>query len=219
MNIALFGGTFDPIHSGHLQAARAATRRFRLDRVLFIPAGSPPHKRRVRLTPYVHRYAMVALACAGEPKFVPSLLESPRPDGRLHYSVETARAVSKSLRPDDRLFFLLGLDAFLDVPQWKSPERLAALAEFIVVSRPGFRIEQVLAAMPAHFVNGGRRRGAIIRERLHVLDGVNVPASSTGIRQALAQGRSVTGLIPRLVEEYILKAEFYKPKTRRGSYA
>jgi nicotinate-nucleotide adenylyltransferase len=79
VNIALFGGTFDPIHSGHLWAAKAAARKFRLDRILFVPSGNPPHKHRDRLTPFHHRFAMVALACAGDPRFVPSLLEAPRP--------------------------------------------------------------------------------------------------------------------------------------------
>ena len=138
MNIALFGGTFDPIHAGHLEAARAATRRFRLDKVLFVPTGNPPHKIRNHLTDYAQRYAMVALACALEPRFIPSQIESPTGDGTPRYSIDTVRAVRRRLQPNDRLYFLLGADAFLDLPHWKEFHRLLALVEFIVVSRPGF---------------------------------------------------------------------------------
>ena len=221
MNIALFGGTFDPIHNGHLQAAKEAARRFGLNRVLFVPSGNPPHKRHHRLTPYIHRFAMVALACAGEQKFVPSLLEAPRPDGRLQYSIDTARAVRQTLGARDRLFFLIGLDAFYDLQQWKEPERLLALVEFIVVSRPGFRIDHLLAALPprlAHSPRWDKRTGTVTfgESRVHVLGGLHVPVASSEIRRQLRGGRSVTGLISPLVEEYILKTKFYKPATRKG---
>jgi len=118
VNIALFGGTFDPIHAGHLRAAKVAARKFRIDRILFVPSGSPPHKSRDRLTPFAHRFAMVTLACQGDLRFVPSLLEAPRPGRRPHYSIETALKVSQSIKPADSLYFLLGLDAFLDLPHW-----------------------------------------------------------------------------------------------------
>ncbi|MGH9354987.1 MAG: nicotinate-nucleotide adenylyltransferase [Terriglobia bacterium] len=221
MNIALFGGTFDPIHNGHVQAAKAAARKFRLDRVLFVPSGNPPHKRRQRLTPYAHRLAMVALACARERKLIPSLLEAPRPDGKLQYSVDTARAVRRSVGASDRLFFLIGLDAFYDLKQWKKPEQLLALAEFIVVSRPGFRIDHLLAALPprlARDVRWDKRAGTVTfgRSRMHVLSGLHVPVASSEIRRRLRGGRSVTGLIHPLVEEYILKANFYKPTATQG---
>src|SRR5579863_5729967 len=86
LNIALFGGTFDPIHAGHLRAAQAAARKYRLDQILFVPSGNPPHKLTGQLTPFHHRYSMVALACSGEPRFVPSLLEAPTLDGQHHFS-------------------------------------------------------------------------------------------------------------------------------------
>ena len=108
MNIAIFGGTFDPIHAGHLAAARAAQRRFRLDRILFIPTGNPPHKIHDHLTDYAQRYAMVAVACAGEPRFIPSTIEAPTVDGSPRYSIDTVRAVRRKLRQHDRLFFLVG---------------------------------------------------------------------------------------------------------------
>ncbi|MGH9405814.1 MAG: nicotinate-nucleotide adenylyltransferase [Terriglobia bacterium] len=213
MNIALFGGTFDPIHLGHLEAARQAARRFKLDRVLFVPSGLPPHKPRRNLTPFEHRFAMVSLACAAEPRFVPSLVEAP--DRGVRYSVDTARQARRELGCDDRLFFLVGLDAFLDLPQWKQPARLLDLADFVVVSRPGFRIEEILSVIPRRTLAGRRpnltnQTITLRRSRLHLLNGINVPAASHDIRRAVAEGRSVTGLIPPLVEEYMMKEELYR---------
>ncbi|MGH9397195.1 MAG: nicotinate-nucleotide adenylyltransferase [Terriglobia bacterium] len=213
MNIALFGGTFDPIHNGHLRAARAATRKFRLDRVLFVPSGNPPHKHRGQLTPFSHRFAMVSLACAAEPRFVPSLLEAP--DGRPQFSVDTLRRVKRALGEDDHLFFLTGLDAFLDIPQWKQPNRLLDTADFIVVSRPGFEWHEIIHVIPRHMLKGQSRHGKgttlpLRHTRIHLLTGVNAPVSSSALRRSIGEGRAVTGLIPRLVEEYIMKEEIYK---------
>ena len=236
MNIALFGGTFDPIHAGHLQAARAAMREFSLDRVLFIPTGSPPHKHNDHLTPFVQRYGMVVLACAGDVRMIPSLLEAPRPDGRPSYSIDTVRKARRLLGKADHLFFLIGVDAFLDLPLWREYRQLLDLVDFIVVSRPGFdakEIRKVVAkAMtstsggPHHnLVPSSARRGiragggepGLIRLRsstLHILRNVHMPIASHEIRKAVALGRSVTGLVPPLVEEYILKEGLYR--SRRG---
>lgn len=225
MNIAIFGGTFDPIHVGHIRAAQAAVRRFYLDSVQFVPSGNPPHKRGARLTDFIHRYAMVALACAGHPAFVPSLLEAPRADGRPQYSIETLKKVRKHLSKGDRLYFLLGLDAFLDLPHWKEPGTLLDMADFIVASRPGFSLREILRIVPSHLL---RSRGTkavngavqLRRTTLNLLSGVHAAVSSSKIRQAICEGRPVTGLLPRLVEEYIVKHRFYQPdepKARRGS--
>lgn len=216
MNIALFGGTFDPIHSGHLRAAKAAARKFRLDRVLLVPSGNPPHKFRDRLTSFHHRFAMVALACAGEQRFVPSLLEAPRADGPPHYSIDTVRSVRRSLGSRDHLFFLVGADAFLDLPHWKEYRHLLETVDFIVVSRPGFSGRAIWKTVPRDLVRS--RPGNVLPERielkntnLYVLQGVDVPVASRDIRQAIRAGRRVTGLVPRLVEQYILKEGLYRP--------
>ena len=216
MNIALFGGTFDPIHAGHLRAARVAARRFRLDRILFVPSGNPPHKRRDRLTPFVHRFAMVALACQGDLRFVPSLLEAPRPGRRPHYSIETARAVTESLEPADDLYFLLGLDAFLDLPHWKDYRHLFDLMDFIVVTRPGFGSAEILKVVPRRRGRGESQGSGVTgarqtqKGRVHVLRGVHMPVASHDIREAVATQRRVTRLVPPLVEEYIRKEGLYK---------
>ncbi len=215
MNIALFGGTFDPIHTGHLRAARVVARKFRLDKILFVPSGNPPHKYRDRLTSFPHRFAMVSLACKGDLRFVPSLLEAPKADGRPHYSVTTARAVKRSLEPNDRLYFLIGLDAFLDLPQWKQYRRLFELVNFIVVSRPGFGSKEIFKVVPYELIPTGpgsaRIETAARHSALYVLRGVNVPVASRDIREAIWAGRGVTGLVPPLVEEYIVKEGLYRP--------
>jgi nicotinate-nucleotide adenylyltransferase len=216
VKIALFGGTFDPIHNGHLRAAEAAARRFRLDRVLFVPAGNPPHKTPNHLTPFTHRLNMVTLACAGRPRFVPSLVESPRADGRPHYSIETVRRVQRSLGARDRLYFLIGIDAFQDLPEWKDYRCLLERVDFIVVSRPGYSDSMIANTLPRELRRGakrGRRHSIPLRRStLHILRGLYVPASSSAIRRAVAAGRRVSGLVPPLVEEYIRKEGLYRPR-------
>jgi nicotinate-nucleotide adenylyltransferase len=216
VNIAIFGGTFDPIHTGHLRAANAAARRFRLDRILFIPSGTPPHKVRDRLTPFPHRYAMVTLACGADRRFVPSLLEAPRRDGKPHYSIQTVRRLKKHLGSRDRIFFLIGADAFLDLPHWKQYRELFGLVNFIVVSRPGFWSGNLWKALPPELVAVRGRRGAsqtirLRKNTIYVLTGVNSPVASHEIRKAVRAGRSVTGLVPPLVEQYISKEALYRP--------
>jgi len=216
MNIALFGGTFDPIHAGHLAAARAAQRQFRLERILFVPTGNPPHKTHDRLTDYGQRLAMVALACAGESRFIPSTIEAPTADGSARYTIDTVRAIRRRLRQHDRLFFLVGADAFLDLPHWKEFRRLLDAVEFIVVSRPGFEVEALRQVAPPDLLPARRllpkvgtirlRHGAI-----HLLHGVEAPVASREIRQAVRARQSITGLVPLLVEEYIEKEGLYRP--------
>jgi nicotinate-nucleotide adenylyltransferase len=205
---------------------------------LFIPTGSPPHKIPDHLTDYAQRYAMVALACEGEPRFVPSTLEAPRADGSPHYSIDTVRAVRRKLRGRDRLFFLVGADAFLDLPHWKEYRRLLDLAEFIVVSRPGFDPEALRQVVPPDllparrlsqraYASSPRRRIAeepptvratargradtirLRRGAVHILSGVDAPIAARDIRQAVRARKPITGVVPKLVEEYILKEGLY----------
>jgi nicotinate-nucleotide adenylyltransferase len=228
VNIALFGGTFDPIHSGHLRAAKAAARKLKLDQVLFIPSGRPPHKTIDNLTAFAHRYAMVALACAAESRFIPSLLESPRADGRPQFSISTARAVRRTLGRKDHLFFLIGVDALLDLRHWRDYRGLLDLVNFIVVTRPGSDAGKIKQVLPADMVSpdyGGlgnagdrvpvesRREPGTIqlpKTTLYVLSGVHVSVASRDIRRAMATGRHVTRLVPPAVEEYILKQGLYR---------
>jgi len=231
MNLALFGGTFDPIHRGHLEVARAAARRFQLREVHFVPAHVPPHKKGRPYSDYAHRYAMVALATAGEKDFIPSLLEAPEPGGGPSYSVETVRRVRAKLGKSDRLFFLIGMDAFLDIATWREPVELMRLAEFIVASRPGFSLADVAAALPESLRPPEKVRRAFQKRpaaagtlvlsgvTLHLLDEVQVPLSSTRVREAAAAGRNLTRDVGAAVAAYIKKTHLYREKPARGSRA
>ncbi len=148
MNIGLFGGTFDPVHKGHLAVARAAAERFQLGKVYFIPASMPPHRREERITAFHDRYAMLALATTGEKRFLPSLAEQPGERDHLSFTIDTVRRFKQAAGKSDHLFFIIGIDAFLQVASWRHSEELLREIDFIVVSRPGFSMADVADALP-----------------------------------------------------------------------
>lgn len=219
MKIALFGGTFDPVHLGHLAVARAAAEKFDLDRVYFAPADLPPHKQKRRLTDFQHRFAMLALATADDPRFVPSLLDAHT--GQPNYSLETVRRLKSTLRKTDKLYFLIGIDAFKEISTWYKPVDLLSEVEFIVVSRPGYSLADVGRALPESLrpsdlmLRAMRRQEtdgtvALMGATIHLLGEVRERVSSTQIRSAAH--KSVTQLsrhVPRLVAEYIKKERLY----------
>jgi nicotinate-nucleotide adenylyltransferase len=223
-HIALFGGTFDPIHSGHVAVARAAERRFRLDRVFFIPSGRPPHKPIAELSPYEHRFAMVALACSTNPRFVPSLAEASvnGASRRIFYSIDTVRRFRQEFnRRGDRIFFIVGADSFLHLQTWKNYAELLQLCDFVVANRPGFRIGRLREVIPASLfapeAAKEKRQSRVIRLRnsnVYMLETVASDVSATDVRQRIERGQSVHGLVPPCVEEYITKQALY----RRNSY-
>jgi len=201
LRIGLMGGTFDPIHVAHLVAAEAALEQHRLDRVVFIPTGQPPHKPTDRLTPAEHRYQMVALATASNPRFEVSRVELERPG--LSYTVDTLDRLRLLYPPGTDFFFITGTDAILSVETWREPERLFSLCRFIAAGRPGFsrrETESELRRLEEKF-------GATILE-------VECPAlavSSSDLRRRVAEGRSIRYLVPELVEAYIQKHGLYRP--------
>ncbi len=219
--IALFGGSFDPIHVGHLAVARAAQRRFHLDQIHFIPCGRPPHKHRHHLASFPHRFAMVALACAEHRPFVPSLAEAgPDLSGRqVFYSIDTVRRFRQILgRHGGHLYFIVGADSFLEVTAWKDYEALLGSCDFIVASRPGFRMEALQLVIPPKLL---RRPGAsqveldscaiaLRRTCVYLLDTVTSYVSATDVRRRLRHGQSIHGLVPLRVEEYISKQALYR---------
>ena len=208
MKLAFFGGTFDPIHRGHLTVARVAQRRYGLQQVLFVPSGLPPHKPGPSLTPFHDRHAMVALATAGKDGFFPSRLEDPEliaTDRAVTYSIDTVRRLKRMLEPSDRLFFLIGIDAFLDIAKWREPEALLREAEFLVANRPGFSLPDVLEALP---------EGVRATATLHLLASVQSPISATQIRAAARRGRDVEHLVGPAVADYIRQAHLYRPSDR-----
>ncbi len=186
--IAIFGGTFDPIHRAHVTVAREALAQFSLTRILFIPAAHPPHKDEAALTPYEHRLRMVELACAGEPAFVASRLEEGR---KRSYSIDTILRVKQEIEPEDRLYFLIGADAFAEIGTWYEADEVIAAVEFIVVTRPGHDYRTP--------------PGAVV----HRLDTLALPVSSSDIRQKLAEGIEPEELDP-LVVAYIRDHTLYR---------
>ncbi len=237
MNIALFGGTFDPIHRGHLNVARAAAKHFRLREVWFVPADIPPHKQKTPVTSYFHRYSMVVLALADEPDFLPSLLEAPDPEPHMErtpsYSIDTVRKVKAGLRRGDRLYFLIGIDAFRDIAKWHKAEELLRECEFIIAARPGHSLADVAESLPEGLRPKARElqkyRKSNFRESLqlpgvtlHLLPETHEDVSATQIRAAMKKRKGLSELLPDSVAEYIRKEKLYrtdtnaKPKTGRS---
>ena len=219
--IALFGGTFDPIHIGHLAVARAAERRFHLDEIHFIPTGRPPHKHRRDMASYADRYAMVALACADHPRFIASLAESGAGhSGReVFYSVDTVRRFKQKFHGAGvHFYFLMGADSFLHIPAWKDYETLLGLCDFIVASRPGFNVDTLRLVIPPElFGRPGSahapldpRAIALRRTTIYVLDAVSSHVSATEVRLRLDHDETIHGLVPLRVEEYITKQALYR---------
>jgi nicotinate-nucleotide adenylyltransferase len=223
--IGLFGGSFDPIHSGHIGVARAADRRFNFDELHFIPASRPPHKLKQHLAPFPHRFAMVALACTEHPHFVPSLAEAGEnfSGTQLHYSVDTVRYFRHVYHGHgDRIFFMIGADAFLDIPTWKEYETLLGLCDFIIANRPGIRPEALRLVIPPDLMarpdakrepEGGHPSQVVAhlqRTTVYLLENVSSDVSATDIRRRAQRGQSIHGLVSARVEEYILKQGLYR---------
>ena len=187
MRVALFGGTFDPVHLGHLAIAGAAADKFRLDRVHFVPAQIPPHKTGKAITDFQHRFAMLALATADGPRFIPSLLEAGQ--DAPNYSIQTVRRLKSQLRKSDKLFFLIGMDAFKDISIWRQPVELLAECDFIVASRPGHSLAEAGAALPKELrpveaVLKNSESISLPSTTIHLLSDVSRKISSTQIRAA-----------------------------------
>ncbi|QEH36145.1 Nicotinate-nucleotide adenylyltransferase [Aquisphaera giovannonii] len=196
MRLGLFGGTFDPIHLGHLILAEHCREACRLDRVWFVVAGEPPHKRGDR-TPVAHRLEMARIAVAGSESFEVSDIEARRPGP--HYSVDTLEAVRRE-RPEDELFFLIGADSLVDLPTWRDPAGIAKRATIVVANRPG--------STPP---DGGKLPD--FGPGSKALEAVAIPSvgiASTDLRARLAAGRSVRYMIPRAVEAYIEAHGLYR---------
>jgi nicotinate-nucleotide adenylyltransferase len=229
MNIGLFGGTFDPIHRGHMALARTALERHKLNRIYLVPSGIPPHKQQQPLSPFFHRYAMVALATAQDRRLVPSLLEAPEESAsagkkdraKPNYTIDTVRRLKESCKSSDTLFVLAGIDAFADIAKWHQAEALFREAEFIVASRPGYSLADVANALPESL----RPRPEVTRPfqkqaasgdlvlkgvTIHLLDEVHHPVSATAIRAAAASGKPLARFVDEAVGDYIKKVGLYK---------
>lgn len=188
MRVAIFGGTFDPIHTAHLIVAREAADRFHLDRVLFVTAANPPHKAPGYGSSFEHRFRMVELACEEDARFEASRLEE---GTGTSYSYDTIVRVRATLAPSDELYFIIGADAFAEIGSWYRAADVLRMVEFIVVARPGYDYP-----VPA---------GA----RVHRLETLAIPVSSSEVRQKLEDGATPSEL-PHTVLGYIAAHGLYR---------
>ena len=212
--IALYGGTFDPVHAGHLEVARRVLQLFEIEKVLFIPAQMAPHKIGRPVTEPIHRYAMLALATQDDPQLSISTFELDAPDRR--YTVETVAHFQRVLGESTELFFIMGADSWSEVTTWREWERLLSMTNHIVVTRPGYEpVTTQVGRISDRIVDlrGGkspvRTEGA---NNIFFTDVVMKDVSATSIRRLASEGRfeELTGLVPGPVLEYIKKYGIYR---------
>ncbi|MEW6289239.1 MAG: nicotinate-nucleotide adenylyltransferase [Thermodesulfobacteriota bacterium] len=203
--IGLFGGTFDPVHNGHLAVGRAALRQLGLDTLYFIPASSPPHKADQLITPFFHRVAMLRLAVQGELRFVVSDIEGLR--NGLSYTIDTLLQFRQILGPEADFFFVIGLDAFADITTWKSYHELLNRASFVVIDRPSLGCQTVAQVVgrcfPAYREEDRGVWSKAGSRRIYSLAMDPVPVSSSMIRDRLRRGEAIDQLTPAGVVEYL----------------
>jgi nicotinate-nucleotide adenylyltransferase len=195
--VGVMGGTFDPIHHGHLVAASEVQSWFDLDEVVFVPTGDPWQKSDRVVSPAEHRYLMTVVATASNPRFTVSRVDIDR-DGPT-YTIDTLRDL-RDLRPDDELYFITGADALADIFTWRSPEELFELAQFVGVTRPGHEMDaETLSSIPA--------------DRVTMVEIPALAISSTDCRDRTRRGEPVWYLVPDGVVQYIVKHRLYEKDT------
>lgn len=200
MRIGIYGGTFDPIHFGHLLLADSCREQIPLDKVFFVPAGRPPHKRVTEVSPAVDRLAMLELAIFGEENFVVCRYEIDREE--VSYTVDTVRWFRESW-PDAELFLMMGADMWHDLPHWREPREICRLATPVAVCRPGTPEPNPDCLLP-FLPEDGLKRGFVR---------VDMPAigiSSSEVRARVAAGKSIRFRVPRAVEAYIATHQLYR---------
>ncbi len=219
MRLGILGGTFDPIHLGHLRAAEEVSEHLELEKVYLVPSASPPHKTQVRLTPFHHRLAMTRLAAEDSPMLEAMDLEGRRPG--LSYSIVTLREFHELFGPDTELFFILGVDAFLEIKTWKEYRSLFDYAHFVVLRRPGYGPDELQALIMDLGLKRetGSRPGipeiyvAPSGRHLILMSTTLMDISSTRIREMAAEGKSINFLVPGRIRDYIMEKGLY---TSRG---
>jgi nicotinate-nucleotide adenylyltransferase len=214
--LGILGGTFNPVHFGHLAAAEEVRDRLKLGRVLFIPSCQPPHKQEEDVPSALHRMEMVRLAIADNPRFEPSDIEIRR--GGRSFTIDTIEALHAAY-PDDELYFITGLDSFLEIRTWHGWERLLAQCRFVVLSRPGYRFADLAridfmkeAKKDLATLDRGDAPHAAVRSGAFIvyLEMITLyDISSTDIRRRVRRGESIKYLLPEAVEIYIMKNKLY----------
>ena len=196
--IGVIGGTFDPVHYGHLAAAEEARITLNLERVLFVVANVPPHKLDEEVTPVEHRLAMVRLAINSNPHFAISRVDVDRPGPS--YTVDTVSILQEQWGQETEIYFIMGLDSLMELPTWHQPERLIQLCRLVVVRRPGFELDmaQLEASLPG------------ISSRVEILDMPEMDISSSDLQERVREGLSIRYQVPPEVERYINDHELYR---------
>jgi nicotinate-nucleotide adenylyltransferase len=204
MRIGVLGGTFDPIHIGHLVAAQETQVRLGLERVVFVPAGLPPHKLHEDVTPTEHRLNMVRLALNDNPHFVISRVDIDRFGPS--YSVDTIELLRDEYGPEAELYFIMGSDSLAELPTWHRPERLIRLCRIVALPRPGYRVdlEELNRLLP----------GAIAR--VQTLDMPLLQISGTDLQRRVRMGLPIKYLVPAAIEDYIHQHGLYQDRHQQG---
>ena len=213
--IAFYGGTFDPVHCGHITVAKRLLLLFRLDEFVFLPAFHAPHKPDVKPTSAYHRFAMLALATSGEPQISISTLELDRAEKR--YTVDTLPEIIQR-QPDADIFFVMGADSWVDILTWREWEKVLLMTNHIVVTRPGFEIstDHVSDAVRECIVDLRNSRNTVKLDepgqRIYITDAVKVDVSATAIREDVREDERLDNQddVPEEVAKYIEKYELYK---------
>jgi nicotinate-nucleotide adenylyltransferase len=201
MRVGVFGGTFDPVHLGHLILAEQCREQGALAQVLFVPASVPPHKQQNALTSFAQRVEMLSLAISGHAAFRIDELEKDRPGAS--YTVDTLTQLQQT-RPGDELFFILGSDSVRDLPIWYQPRRILELATLLVVARadyPPFSVTQLREAL---------QLASDFPLRYQIVEAPLITIASRDLRRRIAEGRSVRYMLPRAVEAYIADKGLYQ---------
>lgn len=198
--VGIMGGTFDPIHYGHLVTAEAARINFNLDEVVFTPAGNPPHKKNYKVTEAEHRYLMTVLAVNGNPYFKVSRMEIDRPG--YTYTIDTIRQFSLEYGKDTSLFFISGADAILDILTWKDVAEVLNYCTFIAATRPGYHLAELKKKL--------EEIKRLYGKDVYPMEVTGLDISSTDIRNRVKQGLSIKYLLPDSVETYIKKNGLYR---------
>ncbi len=204
MRLGFFGGTFDPPHLGHAAVAQAAADRFGLDEVLWVPVGRQPLKDG-QSAGYADRLTLVRLACAVDVRFRASELDAPRADGAANFTVDTLRRLRVE-GPEAEIFCLAGADSFADLARWREPEALLRLAEWIVISRPGFALREPRGMALSEAQHG----------RVHLLDAVHEDVSATALRERLGRGDACRDVLAAGVADYIEAHGLYREQAAAG---
>lgn len=200
--LAIMGGTFDPIHIGHLMTAEEVRNEFEIDQVIFIPTGQPPHKDFVRVTHSEHRYLMTVLATVENPHFNVSRIEIDRPGTT--YTIDTIKKIKESYPPDVKIYFITGADAVHEILTWERVDELMKICDFVAVTRPGYKKKQL------------KQKVEELKEsfecKVHYLEVPALAISSSDIRERVEKYKPIQYLVTQPVEKYIQKFKLYSDK-------